>query len=138
MTTMTFIKPVTKPMTIAYFACNIWMTFIVLINWVTALDSLWIIPGIWALVTNYGAGMYYRNHDTAASWHKFSEFSAKWCCFVSSIDILVLCLLSIVTLNDPAITIGGIAMIVVTFPIGIIYLMKRTEWMDRIAKARHY
>lgn len=127
-----------KTTVFAYFFCNIWMTFIVLINWVTALDSLWIIPGIWALVTNYGAGMYYRNHDTSASWHKFAEFSANWCCFVSSIAILILCLFSIIVMGDPAITIGGITMIVVTFPIGILYLIKRKDWMNSIAASRHY
>lgn len=127
-----------KATVFGYFGCNIWLTFIALINWITALDSLWIIPGIWALVTNYGAGMYYRRHDTSVSWHKFAEFSANWCCFISSIAILILCLLSIVTMDDPAITVGGMAIIVVTFPVGVLYLIKRKEWMHRIAMTRHY
>ena len=41
-------------------------------------------------------------------------------------------------MGDPAYTIGGIVMIAVTLPIGILYMINRKDWMNSIAASRHY
>lgn len=129
-----------KATVFGYFFCNIWLTLIVLFNWLSQFDGLWIIPGIWALVTNYGCGAYFRKHlNTSTTFYKFAKFCANWCCIGSTTMTLLLCIASIVIIQNDVVTLGAIVFIIVTLPVGILYLIKRNTWLSAIAEGRrHY